>query len=431
MKSIPLINQEFKIRTYAVWGIICFLFILTQSETSLTQVVYQAPKKKLIDFGWHSPFVLDLHERMREYESGPFDGVCIKLSKEAGNGNVFMVDDWRTIGAEAKDREKKLISSIRESSILTDNFLVLYGASQMDWFSDEDWAKVDSHLRFAAQMARAARCKGVFWDPEPYKPGKNPWKYKEQEKSTRYSFEECYNQVRKRGARFIQALQEEFPGVIVFSLRELSDWQNGSPFSGALLPVINKENTIKELENAWWGLRIPFYMGILDAIHPDVKYIDGNEEAYYYSSALEYYRLRGTLRDDAKALVPPELWAKYATRNEIAHSISVDYIAGNWLGMSPFPYRLTGQSAMMTAEERTKWFEHNAYYALRTADEYAWLYTEDMNWWTGEKVPEGFREALLRAKQKVAAGQPLGFIIDPLIKTAQEKAEAFYRDKKQ
>jgi len=85
----------------------------------------------------------------------------------------------------------------------------------------------------------------------------------------------------------------------------------------------------------------------------------------------------------------------------------------------------------MTAEERIKWFEHNAYYALRTADEYAWLYTEDMNWWTGEKVPEGFREALLRAKQKVAAGQPLGFIIDPLIKTAQEKAEAFYRDKKQ
>jgi hypothetical protein len=290
---------------------------------------------------------------------------------------------------------------------------------------------VDEHLRFAAQMAKVSRCKGILWDPEPYKPGKNPWKYKEQEKGTHYSFEQYYNQVRKRGARFIRALQEEFPGIIIFSLRELSEWQNGSPFSGALLPVINKGKTVQELENAWWGLHVPFYAGILDAIHPDVKLIDGNEEAYYYTSALEYYRLRSTLRNDAKALIPLELWAKYASRNEIAHSISVDYIAGNWLGMSPFPYRLTGQSVMMTAEEKIKWFEHNAYYALRTADEYAWLYTEDMNWWTGEKVPEGFREAILRAKQKVAAGQALGYDIDQMIKAAQDKAEEFYKDKRQ
>ena len=86
---------------------------------------------------------------------------------------------------------------------------------------------------------------------------------------------------------------------------------------------------------------------------------------------------------------------------------------------------------MMTAEEKIRWFEHNAYYALRTADEYAWLYTEDMNWWTGEKVPEGFRGALLRAKQKAATGQPLGYDIGQMIKAAQDKAEVFYMDKRQ
>ena len=143
--------------------------------------------------------------------------------------------------------------------------------------------------------------------------------------------------MRKRGAQFIKALQEEFPGIIIFSLRELSDWQNGSPFSGGLLPVTSRENTIKELENAWWGLHPAFYAGILDAIQPGTDLIDANEEAYYYTSALEFYMIRTTLTDDARALIPPELWTKHASFFRIGHAISADYIAGNWLGMSPFP----------------------------------------------------------------------------------------------
>ena len=114
-------------------------------------------------------------------------------------------------------------------------------------------------------------------------------------RASQYSLEQYYDQVRKRGAQFIKALQEEFPGIVIFSLRELSDWQNGSPFSGGLLPVTNRENTIKELENAWWGLHPAFYAGMLDAIQPGTELIDANEEAYYYTSALEYYMIRTTL----------------------------------------------------------------------------------------------------------------------------------------
>jgi hypothetical protein len=366
---------------------------------------------------------------MKLYENGPFDGVTLKLSQQVCNGNVFMVNDWAKISPEVKETEKKLILSLVKSKILTDNFIVIYGASQMDWFSDKDWALAEDQIRFAARMAKAAECKGVLWDPEPYKPGKNPWKYHEQEKSTQFSFEQYYGQVRKRGAQFIKALQEEFPGIVIFSLRELSDWQNGSPFSGGLLPVTNRENTIKELENAWWGLHPAFYAGMLDGIQTGTELIDTNEEAYYYTSAPEFCMIRNTLINDAKALVPPELWTKHTSFFRLGHAISADYIAGNWLGMSPFPYRLTGQGLMMTASDRAKWFEHNAYWALRTSDKYAWLYTEDMNWWKNDKIPEGFQEALLRAKSKVNAGQPLGYEIDKIIQTAQEKAEEYYKNK--
>jgi hypothetical protein len=393
------------------------------------QVVYDPPKKKLIDFGWNSPYVREYRENMNLYENGPFDGLTLKLSQQVCNGNVFMVNNWAQTSPEAKEAEKKLILSLVKSKILTDNFIVLYGASQMDWFSDKDWALAEDQIRFAARLAKDANCKGVLWDPEPYKPGKNPWNYHEQEKVSQLSLEQYYGQVRKRGSQFIKALQEEFPGIVIYSLRELSDWQNGSPFSGNLLPVTSRENTIKELDNAWWGLHPAFYAGMLDGIQAGTELIDANEEAYYYTSALEYYMIRTTLTDDAKALVPPELWTKHSSFFRIGHAISADYIAGNWLGMSPFPYRLTGQGLMMTAADRAKWFEHNAYYALRTSDKYAWLYTEDMNWWKNDKLPEGFQDALLRAKSKVNSGQPLGFEIDKIIEAAQKKAEEFYKNK--
>ena len=307
--------------------------------------------------------------------------------------------------------------------------MVLYGASQMDWFSDDDWARVEDHIRYAVKLVRAANCKGILWDPEPYKPGKNPWKFNEQEKTGQYSFEQFNFQVKKRGAQFMKILQEELPGDHHVSLRELSDWQQGSPFSTPLLPVVNRDNTINELKEAWWGLHVAFYAGMIEAIQPGTVFIDGNEEAYFYTSAFEFYEVRHTLVDDAKALVPPELWTKHSCYNRVGHAIAAEYIAGNWLGMKPFPYRLTGQGLMMTPEDRARWFEHNAYYALRTADEYTWLYTEGMNMWTGEKVPEGFLEALIRAKDKVTAGKPLGFEIDVMIKNAQDKAEEFYKNK--
>jgi hypothetical protein len=409
---------------------IVFLILLITVKAVTAQIVYDPPKKKLIDFGWNSPFIREYRDNLKLYESGPFEGLTLKLSQEACGGNVFMVDDWAKVNSQSKESEKKMILSLEKSKILTDNFLVIYGASQMDWFSDKDWALAEDQIRFAARLAKAANCIGILWDPEPYKPGKNPWKYNEQEMASQYSLGQYYTQVRKRGAQFIKALQEEFPGLTIFSLRELSDWQNGSPFSGALLPVTNRENTISELGNGWWGLHPAFYAGLLEGIEPGTELIDANEEAYYYTSPLEYYMIRTTLADDGRALVPPELLAKHAAFFRIGHAISVDYIAGNWLGMSPFPYKLTGQGLMMTATERAKWFEHNAYYALRTADRYAWLYTEDMNWWKNDKLPEGFQAALLRAKSKVNAGQPLGFEIDQIIQKAQKKAEETYKNKK-
>ena len=407
-----------------------FIFLIEGIICINAQIVFNAPGKKLIDFSQRSPLMTYYKDHIQDYEKGPFDGITMKLSAESGGGNIFMVDDWGKVTAVQKEAEMKVAASMPESKVLTENFLALFGASQMDWFSDEDWAKAEDYIRYSARIARAAHCKGILWDAEPYKPGKNPWQYSGQEKASQHSFEQYYDQIRKRGAQFIRALQEEFPGVVIFSLRELSDFQQGSPFSAPIFPVTSKEAAIDVMKDAWWGLHIPFYVGIMDGIEPHVTFIDGNEEAYYYTSPLEYYMIRGVLMDEAKSLIPPELWPKHTASFRIGHAIAPEYYAGNWLGLQSFPYRLSGQAMMLTNEERAKWLEHNTYYALRSSDRYAWTWAEDIDWWTGKNLPAGFTEALFRAKKKVASGQPLGYDIDQMIKKAQEKAEEFYKDKK-
>jgi hypothetical protein len=407
-----------------------FVFIIAGIICLNAQMVYNAPEKKLIDFSQHSPLMTYYKDHINDYERGPFDGITLRLSKEIGGGNIFMVVDWAKVPAGLKEAEMRLAASLPQSTVLTDNFLALFGASQMDWFSDEDWAKAEEYIRFGARVARAAHCKGILWDAEPYKPGKNPWKYSEQEKVKEHSFTEYYNQLKKRGTQFIKALQEEYPGVVIFSLRELSDFQQGSPFSAPIFPVSDKKKALDVMQDEWWGMHIPFYTGIVEGVNPDVTFIDGNEEAYYYTSPLEFYKVRSVLTDEAKALIPADLWTKHTAFFRIGHAIAPEYIQGNWLGMQPFPYRLTGQGVMMTSEEKVKWLEHNAYYALRASDRYAWTWAEDIDWWTKDKVPQGFTDALFSAKKKVASGQPLGYEIDQLIKSAQNKADEFYKDKK-
>jgi len=176
------------------------LVICGLSNTISAQIVYEPPAKKLIEFSWSSPFTNEYNNHSELYDSGPFDGISVKPSKEVGGGNIFMVENWKMINEEAKQREYNVVMEIGEKSTLKHNFLVLYGASQMDWFSDEHWNQAEAQLRYLANLAKIGNFKGILWDPEPYKPGKNPWKYEEQLQKDTYSYYDYYVQVRKRGA---------------------------------------------------------------------------------------------------------------------------------------------------------------------------------------------------------------------------------------
>jgi hypothetical protein len=196
------------------------------------------------------------------------------------------------------------------------------------------------------------------------------------------------------------------------------------------LPVSSHEKALEKLNYSYWGLHLPFTLGNIQALKPGTKFIDGNEEAYYYTSALEYFKFRDVIYNEALALIPPELRTKFKGQYSIGHAVSSDYIQGHWIGLlNGFSKAQTGQGKIISPEERAKWFEHNMYHALLTSDEYMWVYTEKSNWWTGEGLPMSFFDAVESARKKVENGQPLGFSVEEMLKNARKKAEIEYNEK--
>ncbi len=115
-------------------------------------IIHSTAAKKLIEFSHSSPTLEQYLDAVQLFESGPFDGLTLRLSPGFGGGNIFMVDDWQTIGATAKKRAWDLAQKIGAQSSPSQHFLALFGASQMDWFSDDDWSRAEDQLRFAANL---------------------------------------------------------------------------------------------------------------------------------------------------------------------------------------------------------------------------------------------------------------------------------------
>jgi len=397
--------------------------------SSEAQVIYPTPHKKIIEFGWDIPSPAYLRDHLPEMEKRPFQGVAIRLPEDAGGGNVFDLRKWDRSTAAAREREMGILASLPRSDRLTDNFLTLYGASTMEWFNDADWKRVIENVRFCAKAAKIGGCKGICWDAEPYG-GHNPWRLQEQPEHGKHTFAEYYRQVRKRGAEFMRALQDEFPGQTILALRLLSDFQDGSPFSQHLFPIRDDKKRQETLQEAWWALHPAFVNGLLDAAEPNLLLVDGNEDAYFYTSPLDFYRIAQDLRQDALMLVAPENRRKYAAQYRLGQALSIDYTLGLWAQDLSFPDYLKKQALELTPEQRLQWFEHNAYYAMTTADEYVWCYSEDMNWWTGKNLPAGIEGALRSACRKFEAGEPLGFTVETLLQDARRKLREKAGDKR-
>jgi len=356
--------------------------------------------KKLIEYGWDVPTPDFIRANIREMEKLPFDGLIFRL--KAGD-NVLEPVPWD----EAKYAEDfDNVANIAWEKF-SDNFVRMLVASDQDWFDDAQWQAIEHNIKIVAKAAKLAKCAGICFDPEPY--GTNPWEFQKVLHKDTKSFAEYQAKVRERGNQFIRALQSEFPNPKIITFYLMGMWQ-GSGVCGPLAP----EERMKALSGESYALYPAFINGMVEAAGESTVIIDGNENSYYYTDISQYLAAYQFVYQGARYLLDPSLWAKYRTTIQSGQALYLDY----YFGLREFK----DPGMFMTPEERPKWFEHNVYHGLNTADEYVWCYSEHMNWWTGT-VPPGAIEAAASAREKVRNRAPLGFEIKPILDAAEKQKQ--------
>ena len=361
------------------------------------EVPLDPPRKKLIEYGWDVPTPAQMEHQLATMEKRPFDGIIFRL---AGGYNAFATNLLET----SKFEEDARILGRLKFTRFTDNFVLIWGSPPQgfDWFDDSQWRVIEANAKLLVQTAQAGHVRGICFDPEPY--DFHLWTYDEQPGARNHSFAEYQAEARRRGAQLMRAFEDRMPGATILTFFHLSLYDRF-----ATLPAAEKA---ERLPKEKWGLMPDFFVGMLEAASPRAVFIDGNENSYYYTNSDQYFRAYQAIHERARGWVPPEVREKYKRQVQAGQALYVDH---------DFALRLpnTGRylSYRMTPEEQAKWFEHNVYWALYTTDEYVWLYSERMNWWTN-RIPPGLEEAVISAREKIADNKPLGFDIRGIIADA-------------
>jgi len=365
-----------------------------------TQANTQAQKlpKKLIEYGWDVPTPAFVKQNIEQMEKQPFDGIVIKLK---GGKKVFLHEPY-----DSKEFNQDL-QSLKSTNFtkFTDNFVLMWATPEegWDWFSDSDWQASEQNIRLFARIARSAGFIGIAFDPEPY--GVDPWIYDKLPGAKDKSFEQYWQQVRKRGSQFMQALQQEIPGVKILSLFQLS-------YLEEFLDEPNLQKRMRQMSAGSYGLLAAFLNGMLDVAQANTTIVDGNEHSYYYAGKQEFLDAHKLIKERFLTFVDEKNRQKYAKQVQVGNALYIDHLFD--LG-KPKKSRV---SHYLTLQQRQQWLEHNTYYGLSTSDEYLWCYSEEMNWWENN-VPSGAEEAIRSAQQKIKMGEPLGFNIEGTIRWAK------------
>jgi len=348
---------------------------------------------KLLEYGWDARGPGFVNGHIAEMEHLPFDGIIMLLTP---GSLAFDTQAWTESSLEQP------IQDVAGTAWdhFTDNFLILYSAfddgnpdrAPMEWQNDAHWQTIQANIALFSRALADSGSAGMVFDPEPY--GRNPWRY---DPASGLAFAGTAALVRQRGQQFMSALQTHVsqPKILVFQLGHYI-WQ-------AALAATEPERQAA-LEVHIYGLLPAFMNGLIDVANDGVQIIDGNEAAYWYDEQQDYLDGADFIRGPSRNLMAPESRASYDSIIRVGQAIYMDYVmAANDSTAGDIPHS-------MSPEARLRYAEHNTYWALRTTDEYAWFYSERMNWWTGD-IPAGLENAVRSARYKARTGADLGFDI--------------------
>ncbi len=331
--------------------------------------------RKLIHFGWNTPDVPSLRERVSEFERIPFDGLVLMPTVQGGSRPVALRYAVFRTARLSSDAIDTLVADLRAIPFrrFTDNFLLVQVVpGDVDWF--DDWSPIHHNAGLVARAAREGGLKGIMLDIEQYQ--FHVFQYTVQPQRERRSFEAYAEQARRRGREFIAAINAAFPDPVVFLTRaytiadrEIQAWEDLPQASYALLPA--------------------FLDGMLEGASPGTVLVDGFEEAYGFYREFEFAQAAFLVRQwlSRRSAVPD----RYRAHMRVAFGLWLDY---GWRDPM-YPWTAANPEGNYVTPAR---FRTALRFAMKYSDEYVWVYTEQANWWTGEKLHPEYVRALGEAR---------------------------------
>jgi hypothetical protein len=323
--------------------------------------------KKYIAFGWEfrnlSP--AQILANADRFKGLPIDGVGIVLSAKNPKGGRFSqitITDDKPWVWEAFAGQVPVLQELVGRPGLKDSFLQGYRAPmrRADWTDDTVWATIANNMGVLARIARESGIKGISIDHEDYRMQRQYYR-----KSTDPAYDECCALARRRGRQVFEAVFREHPSAILLSFWVLTE--DRSYFATRAPAAL-----MRQKGDLWPS----FMAGVLDALPPTGRLIEGDEHGYRYEYFdRDFHVGMVNAKKWGAMLLPEELRAKYASRVEQGYGQYLD------LYTHPFdPGKRAKWSVGPIGGSRLEHFRRNIQDATDLASEYVWLWGEQYTW---------------------------------------------------
>jgi hypothetical protein len=209
-----------------------------------------------------------------------------------------------------------------------------------------------------------------MFDVEQYEG--QPFEYSKKKYRETKSFADYQAKVRQRGREWVAEVNRHFPDITILLTFGYSLAQ---PRAGT------------DRSAAHYGLLADFLDGVLEACSDGATVVDAFEQAYPYKEARQLEQGYKTIRESGlKWTAVPQRYGKHV-RAGFGIWMDYDWRKKGWDVSDPSKNYFTPVS-----------FESAVRAGLRVSDGYVWVYTEEPRWWTREKLPPAYVDALKRAR---------------------------------
>lgn len=340
--------------------------ILFSVSTILTTSSF-AKEKKYIAFGWEFRNITPAHilANADKFAGLPIDGVGIVLSankpKYGKFSQISLTDDKPWI-YEAFADQVPILREIVKKPGLKESFLAGYRAPirRSAWTDDTAWAAIATNMAVVARIARESGIKGISIDHEDYRQQRQYYRL-----DTDPSYDETCKLARKRGKQVFEAVFREHPSAILLSFWVLSE-------DRSYFATRNPAALMRQKQDLWPS----FIAGILDALPPTGRLIEGDEHGYrheYFNRDFHAAAINAKIL--GAQLLPEDVRGTYASR--------VEQSFGQHLDMFTHPYT-PGKRATWSVGpiggSRLEHFRRNLTDATDLASEYVWLWGQSYTW---------------------------------------------------